>query len=734
MTIAWILAGLAAVTAAEAGAEGTMAKTPNKGYIELAGGPFGPDRTGAKTGPREQSHEHWRGREKEVLTFDVNLPARGVWYAWLKVGSEGPWPAVLTWDLDGVQPLRSARREILIQPWAKDHWVNHTRFPGFKIEVHVEEPGKHVLRFVRKSGSVRIDKVLLTLFHSAKLEGDRLDMTGDPGRGRSEFPLGNLAACGARKEWRPPSPRITGTAYHVDSEKGDDGADGTSAATAWKTLDPVNARSFRPGDAILLKRGGVWSRGLRPRGNGKPDRPITIGAWGKGERPIVNGVDRPGVELTDQSWWTIQDIQATSDPEYRRCGISVRVSEGAPQPRGIRILNCVAFDTGSHGISVGGHAGYDGVLIENCVSFCNLNDGIEVGGATAKSGRNTVIRRCTAWSNPGMAGIWINGTQNGLIEDCLAYSNACVNIWTWNAVNVTIRRCEAFRGRPQRDAAGFDIDWGSQACTMEYCYSHHNEGDAFLLMGSGNVEYLGHTKKSPYNIMRYCVAEGYAAIDMGETFNHCFVYNNVSIAWGKGANAFKVFGWPNDENNDGGGWPENTVVTNNIFIATDGASAMYVDDHGTGQGNDYDGNLLWRVDSKAPLIRWGGRSAGPGFWIGDGKKGTFPPKDYGSLEEFRKGTGLGGRSIEADPKLVRPGTGEYGRLPLDGYAPRKGSPAIGAGTKVVLSEEWLRGRRALLTETGAGEWGIPMEPEEVVADYAGNRVGSPPSLGVREPQ
>ncbi|MEK7474914.1 MAG: right-handed parallel beta-helix repeat-containing protein [Candidatus Coatesbacteria bacterium] len=730
-----ILAGFAAASLAAAGMEDGMAQGSSRGYIELAGGPFVADTAGAKTGPREQSRRRRRRQRdsENVLVRKVNLPTRGVWYAWLKVSSEGPWPAVMTWDLDGVQPLMSERREILVQPYAKHAWVNHTRFPGFKIEVHVEEPGEHVLRFTRESGNVSVEKILLTLFHSATLKGDGLDMTDDPGRGRIEFPRGNLSACGARKDWRAPDPLITGTAYHVDATSGNDAAEGKTPATAWRTLDPVNARTFKPGDAILLKRGGTWMQGLAPKGSGVPGRPITIGAFGEGARPIVDGVNRPGVGLVDQSYWTIQDVAATSDPAYKESGIAVRASKDAPRPREIRILNCVAFDTGRHGISVGGHSGCDGVLIENCTSFCNLNDGIEVGGATARSGRNTVIRFCTTWSNPGMAGIWINGAENGLIEDCLAYNNACVNIWVWNATNVTIRRCEAFRGRPQRDAAGFDIDWGSQACTMEYCYAHHNEGDAFLLMGSGNIEYEGQTKRSMYNVVRYCVGEGGSPIDMGETFNHGLVYNNVGVAVGKGANAFKVFGWPNDANNDGGGWPENTLVTNNIFIGTEGASAMYVDDLGTGQGNDYDGNLFWRVRSKAPLIHWGGRSSGPGFWQGDRKTGTFPAKTYASLAAFRKATKLGGKSIEADPRLKGAGAGEYGRVPLDGYVPGKGSPVIGAGAKVVIPGEWRKERRAYLSETGAAAWGIPMEPADDPADYAGKLPGNTPSLGVREP-
>src|SRR5206468_2716812 len=125
-----------------------------------------------------------------------------------------------------------------------------------------------------------------------------------------------------------------------------------------------------------------------------------------------------------------------------------------------------------------------------------------------------------------------------------------------------------------------DIDWGSQACSLEYCYSHHNEGDAFLLMGSGDLDYLGCSMQSNHNLMRWCVAEGRSPIDMGETFNHSKVYHNLSVARGKGNNAFKVFGWPNDASGGNGGWPVDTEVFNNLFIALDGATPLYVDDHG----------------------------------------------------------------------------------------------------------------------------------------------------------
>jgi len=699
--------------------------------LELKGRKFGKDDKGAWSGPAQQALAQWKSDDENYLTHLVDFPTRGVWYIWLKVRCTGPWPALINYDLDGIQPLMSARKDILIQPGPKSSWVTWSRFTGFRIEVNVDKPGKHTLRFIRKEGNAEIEKIFLTLFFSAKMAGDKLDMADDPGLGRADFPHGDLSVDGCRPDFRSPRIRISGKFYFVDSEKGNDSASGTSPKNAWKSIDRVNSSAgFRPGDAILLKRGSLFNHGLSPRGSGTQKAPITIGAYGKGKLPIVRGTGQPGVALTSQSFWTIQDIAATSDPEYGHSAMALRVLKGSPRARGVKVINCLAFDSGRHGIEVGGEPGWDGVVVENCLSFCNSGDGICIYGKTAKgSTRNVVVRGCTTYSNPGMAGIWIHSAENGLIERCLAYNNACVNIWSWNAVNITMRRCEAFRGRPQRDAAGFDIDWGSQACTIEYCYSHHNEGDAYLLMGSGKLPFQGNPMHSNYNIMRWSVAEGQSTIDMGETFDHCKVYNNLSVAFGAKAHAFKVFGWPNDPKGGNGGWPADTDVMNNIFLAVDGATAMHVDDYGAKQGNRWDHNIYWQPGKPRPLVRWNGRSSGPNFWKGDRTTGTYPPTDYASLESFSHATGQEVHGSQANPRLSKSPSGEYGRLPLKSYRLPAKSPVFGAGKAQVITERWLKERRQHLTDTGAEAYGIPMDPAPDKVDYWGKPLGARKPIG-----
>src|SRR4051794_31253047 len=56
-----------------------------------------------------------------------------------------------------------------------------------------------------------------------------------------------------------PPPAVTGTSYYVDAANGSDTANGTSPATAWKSLAKANASPLAPGDGLFLKRGSTWT-------------------------------------------------------------------------------------------------------------------------------------------------------------------------------------------------------------------------------------------------------------------------------------------------------------------------------------------------------------------------------------------------------------------------------------------------------------------------------------------
>ena len=55
-----------------------------------------------------------------------------------------------------------------------------------------------------------------------------------------------------------------GPAFYMDDARGDDALAGTSADTAWRSLERVNAAVLQPGDRVLFRRGGVWRGQLVP--------------------------------------------------------------------------------------------------------------------------------------------------------------------------------------------------------------------------------------------------------------------------------------------------------------------------------------------------------------------------------------------------------------------------------------------------------------------------------------
>ncbi len=80
------------------------------------------------------------------------------------------------------------------------------------------------------------------------------------------------------------------TVYYV-SPSGDDSNNGTSQSTAWQSIDRVNqlSFSFQPGDQILFKRGGVFRGELIIGSNGTSAQPVTVGAYGSGDLPVIKG-------------------------------------------------------------------------------------------------------------------------------------------------------------------------------------------------------------------------------------------------------------------------------------------------------------------------------------------------------------------------------------------------------------------------------------------------------------
>ena len=213
----------------------------------------------------------------------------------------------------------------------------------------------------------------------------------------------------------------SGVLYYV-STSGNDGDSGRSPSTPFRTFARAHA-VVQPGDFILLKRGDTWDRtNIVITRSGTADNYLTVGAYGKGERPVifsrgltstykgyrvtgatlaVQGADYvhldnlhiktdisvggggadDGIQLLDCKYAVVSNCTAESPESGGYFGIRVNtwVYDKAGKEAAIynntypQVLNCEVFGyLGNIGTQIwpydGRHTIYEGGTIENCIS------------------------------------------------------------------------------------------------------------------------------------------------------------------------------------------------------------------------------------------------------------------------------------------------------------------------------------------------------------------------------
>lgn len=283
--------------------------------------------------------------------------------------------------------------------------------------------------------------------------------------------------------------RRTGKTFYV-SPAGDDTNDGLSPKTAWKTTGKVNEIAwepgFAPGETILFEGGQSFTGTLffqTDRTKGLSDQPIILSSYGQGRAKIV---------------------VAASE------GLVVYVPARAAAGLGFVVRNLIFVgdgaldeDTGrmAHGILMWTEKvdSVDLFHVEGCEVTGFSGNGMYTGRATtAAYVTGVVVRNSVAHHNPGFpnlpdpsgSGIVLSGTENAVLEHSIAYENGSKNtnsagpvgLWSYDAKGTVIQFNESYRNRTGRgDGGGFDIDGGCTGCTLQYNYSHDNDGAGFLL-------------------------------------------------------------------------------------------------------------------------------------------------------------------------------------------------------------------------------------------------------------
>lgn len=166
--------------------------------------------------------------------------------------------------------------------------------------------------------------------------------------------------------------------FYVDSATGSDVSDGGTPATAWRSLEKVNAATFHPGDRLLLKSGSAWTGLLHPQGSGSAADRIVLDRYGDGPKPAIHGGGIAGgaVLLVNQQYWSIRNLEVSNQgsPAPKKMGILIR-NNSVGTLSGIEVTGCDIHDV------VGELADYrDGNANDNIARYnISQNDGCLAG-------------------------------------------------------------------------------------------------------------------------------------------------------------------------------------------------------------------------------------------------------------------------------------------------------------------------------------------------------------------
>jgi hypothetical protein len=187
--------------------------------------------------------------------------------------------------------------------------------------------------------------------------------------------------------------------FYVNSAA-DAGGNGTTSALtgancAWDTIADVNAASFSAGDSILFARGCTWRERLLVPSSGSAGSPITLGAYGTGANPIIDGSDIIGTwgaftektALEDQTGSTYNRVDMTTDKSFFWSSVDLSAYAGTDAgntPYSV-ILTDAAGKTAQGFIGAAGAGPAGGTLVDDVAGW-DLTS-----GWTLVSGSETII-------------------------------------------------------------------------------------------------------------------------------------------------------------------------------------------------------------------------------------------------------------------------------------------------------------------------------------------------------
>lgn len=380
-------------------------------------------------------------------------------------------------------------------------------------------------------------------------------MLKDDGASNLSATFNNKEAASNKPQLVIQSPVNYSGTFYIDSQSGNNSNPGT-LASPWKTFANVNIGSFLPGSQILLKRGGVWTEKLSPKGSGNSSNINKIGAYGSGNAPLINGggVVLAGVSLSDQQYWDISDLEitntnGTTGNQGEIYGIYVGAALSGMEYKHIHIKNNNIHNVNGN---VGGKF-TGGIFVQvTSTGQTRINDVViegntvqNVGGVGIQnlSTQNSRIKTpgtdgsIYQWQGLVIRNNYINQTgRNGIIfryskGAIVEYNTVAFNsrydtghgIYNFGTDDGIVQFNEAYGNTGLgTDRGGFDADYSAYGSIIQYNYSHDNDW------------FCGIMRKENENVdIRYNISQNekeytiFYGFDTSTELKNCRIYNNT---------------------------------------------------------------------------------------------------------------------------------------------------------------------------------------------------------------
>jgi len=466
--------------------------------------------------------------------------------------------------------------------------------------------------------------------------------------------------------------------YYIDSEYGCDNNSGKSTLRPWKSLAKINTTYFRPGSRINIKSGTSYNGQIKPITSGESGRPITLTNYGGEEKPTINGngVQPATIHLFNLEYWEISDLKVTNyhSSVYERSGILVE-NQYAGTLNHIYIINNEIYNCNGDVAGNWGNQRTNGGIIFNITAPnpvgtpvpSKMNDVLIENNYIHQTGRSGIFLYsvfCQRYTVAEGVGDWYASTnvvvRNNILYDIggdgivlavvdgalIEHNTAtlCNNvngdyniaIWCGNCDDTIIQYNEAsYTQLENGDAEGFDLDFASEGCILQYNYSHNNEGGSVLVCSH-------HETVNIDPIVRYNIFQNdlhYVFRLVGPYTTGAQIYNNTAYidsdlstipicTMGGEGGAGEALIANNIFYNEGSGY--------NVLHLTDAIGEMIYDfDQSSGEDTGFAGNDATTVGSPTYTDK-DDEDAGPA-----GKYISVTPNDYLKVSgsDFQFGTG-----------------------------------------------------------------------------------------------